>query len=254
MENHSYSEVIGNSAAPYETSLAQQCATATAYHGVTHPSLPNYLAMTGGSTFGVTDDNPPSSHPISSASIFSQVSDSGRQWRSYEDAMPSNCALSSSGTYAVKHNPAAYYTGIRTDCAQWDVPLGTTTSGALASDLANDTLPAFSFITPDLCNDDHNCSVTTGDNWLAQWLPAIFASKAYQAGHTAVFLTFDEDDSSAANTVPFIAVAPSIVPGTVVTASLSHYNLLRTTEDLLGLPASLGNAATATSMRAALGL
>jgi phospholipase C len=254
MENHSYSEVIGNASAPYETSLAHQCATATAYHGVTHPSLPNYLAMTGGSTFGVTDDNPPSSHPISSASIFSQVSDSGRQWRSYEETMPSNCALSSSGNYAVKHNPAAYYTGIASDCARWDVPMGSTTSGAFASDLANNTLPAFSFVTPDLCNDDHNCPVGTGDGWLSQWLPAIFASPAYQAGRTAVFVTFDEDDSSASNTVPFIAVAPSVTPGTMTALTFDHYSLLRTTEEMLGLPTTLGSAATATSMRGQLGL
>jgi phosphatidylinositol-3-phosphatase len=254
MENHSAGEVVGAAAAPYETSLAAQCATATAYHGVTHPSLPNYLALTGGSTFGVTDDNGPSSHPVAAASIFSQVAGSGRQWRSYEESMPSNCALSSSGNYAVRHNPAAYFTGITADCARWDVPMGTTSSGAFASDLASDSLPAFSFVTPNLCNDMHNCSVATGDAWLQQWLPVVFASPSYRAGRTAVFVTFDEDDSSAANTVPFIAVAPSIAAGTITAATFDHYSLVRTTEEMLGLAPTLGSAAAASSMRAPLGV
>jgi len=250
-ENHSLSEVTGSSSAPYFTSVANQCGLATSYHGITHPSLPNYLAATGGSTFGVTDDNPPSSHPISSASIFSQVKASGRTWRSYEESMPSNCALSSSGTYAVKHNPAAYYTGIRTDCSSWDVPMGSTTSGAFASDLANGTLPAFSFITPNMCNDMHDCSVSTGDNWLKSWLPKILASSTYKAGRTAIFVTADEDDSTAGNVVMMIPIAPSVPVGARNATNFNHYSLLRTTEEMLGINSYLANAASATSMRSA---
>jgi len=243
--------VVGSSSAPYFTSLSRQCGLATNYHGVTHPSLPNYLAATGGSTFGVTDDNPPSSHPISAASIFSQVKSAGKQWRSYEESMPSNCALTSSGTYAVKHNPAAYYTGIRTDCASWDVPMGTTSSGAFLNALNGNTLPAFSFITPNLCNDMHDCSVATGDTWLSTWMPKILASSAYAAGRTAVVVTFDEDDSLHGNLVSTIVVAPSVPAGTTNGTLFNHYSLLRTTEEMLGLPTTLGNAATATSMRSA---
>ena len=101
--------VVGSSSAPYFTSLAHGCGYAANYYAVTHPSLPNYLAATGGSTFGVADDKYPSAHPIAGASLFSQVAATGRQWRAYNESMPSNCALTSSGTYAVKHNPAAYY-------------------------------------------------------------------------------------------------------------------------------------------------
>jgi hypothetical protein len=116
MENKSALEILGSPLAPYENQLIAQCGYAANYRGVTHPSLPNYLAGTGGSTFGVTDDAAPSAHPIANASIFSQVSDAGKQWRSYQESMTTSCALTTSGTYAVKHNPAAYYTGIRTDC------------------------------------------------------------------------------------------------------------------------------------------
>ncbi len=243
--------VVGSSSAPYFTSLAADCGLATDYHAITHPSLPNYLAATGGSTFGITDDGPPSSHPISATSIFAQVSATGRSWRSYEESMPSACSPSASGSYAVKHNPAAYFTGIRTDCAASDVPLGTTSSGALAQDLTSGSLPAFSFVTPDMCNDMHDCSVATGDAWLRSWMGRILSSDAYAAGRTAIVVTFDEDDSSGSNLVSTILVAPSVPPGTRDGTAFNHYSLLRTTEEMLGLPTSLGAAATATSMRAA---
>ncbi|MFL6137787.1 MAG: alkaline phosphatase family protein [Frankiaceae bacterium] len=244
--------IIGSSSAPYFTSLAGQCGLATNYHGITHPSLPNYLAATGGSTFGVTDDNPPSSHRITAASIFSQVKASGRQWRSYEESMPSNCALSSSGTYAVKHDPAAYFTGIRTDCSSWDVPMGTTSSGAFRAAVNGGTLPAFSFITPNMCNDMHDCSVATGDAWLKSWMPRILSSATYLAGRTAVVVTFDESSSSSTtNAVSTIVVAPSVRKGTANGTRFDHYSLLRTTEEMLGLPTTLGGASTAASMRSA---
>jgi phosphatidylinositol-3-phosphatase len=240
--------VVGSSAAPTFTSLAAACGLATDYHAITHPSLPNYLAATGGSTFGVSDDNPPSSHPIGAASIFSQVRSAGREWRSYQESMPAPCALSDAGTYAVRHNPAAYFTGIRTDCASWDVPMGSTSSGAFESDLANDRLPAFTFVTPNLCNDMHDCSVSTGDGWLKAWLPRIVSSPAYGRGRTAVIVTFDEDDRTAGNLVSTIVVAPSVPAATVSGQAFDHYSLLRTTEEMLGL-GQIANAATAASMR-----
>jgi chitodextrinase len=247
MENQTYSNVIGNtSAAPYENQLAGQCGLATNYAGVSHPSLPNYIAATSGSTQGITDDNPPSSHPLGVASIFGQINS-----KSYQESMPSNCALTSSGNYAVKHNPEAYYTPIRTDCNVNDVPMGSTSSGAFLNDLTNNTLPAFSFVTPDMCNDTHDCSVSTGDNWLKSWVPKIVASPAYKAGQLALFITWDENDGSAGNQVPAIVASPYTPVGTTSATSFNHYSLLRTTEELLGTTNYLGNAAGAASMRSA---
>jgi phosphatidylinositol-3-phosphatase len=243
--------VVGSADAPYFTALAGQCGLATNYHGITHPSLPNYLAATGGSTFGVTDDAAPSAHPIDGPSIFGQVKAAGGQWRSYQESAPGRCALTSSDRYAVRHNPAAYFTGIRGDCRAWSVPLGSASAGALAQDLSRSRLGAFSFVTPDLCNDMHDCPVSTGDRWLKAWLPRILASPAYRAGRTAVVVTFDEDDRTAGNRVSTIVVAPSVRPGTTSGAPFTHYSLLRTTEQLLGLPTTLGNASTAASMRSA---
>jgi hypothetical protein len=164
--------------------------------------------------------------------------------------MPSPCALSNSGTYAVRHNPATYFTGIRTDCSAWDVPMGSTTSGAFESDLANDRLPAFAFLTPNLCNDMHDCSVSTGDAWLKAWLSKILSSPAYSRGRTALVVTFDEDDRTAGNLVSTIVVAPSVPAGTRSGQAFDHYSLLRTTEEMLGL-GQIGNAGTASSMRSA---
>ncbi len=250
MENRGYGQIIGSSAAPYINSLAQGCGLATNYSAVTHPSLPNYIAATSGNTWGISDDNPPSSHPLGVNSIFQQAGSAG----SYEESMPSNCALFSSGTYAVKHNPEAYYTNIRTACASDDVPMGTTASGAFASALAAGTLPAFSFVTPNLCNDMHDCSIQTGDAWLQSWVPKIFASPSYQAGNTVLVVTWDEDDGHSGNHVATIVASPYTAPGTQSAAAFTHYSLLRTTEELLGIPTFLGNAASAASMRSAFGL
>ena len=152
MENHSYGQVIGSSAAPYENSLARACGLATNYHGVTHPSLPNYMAATGGTTAGITTDCSPSSSCESRGpSIFGEIASSGRQWRSYEESMPSNCDLRSAGEYAVKHNPWAYFADAASvgNCRRFDVPMGTTTAGALRSDVVNGRLPNVGMAIPE---------------------------------------------------------------------------------------------------------
>ena len=248
MENKHYSDVIGNSSAPYQTQLSRECASATHYATVGSPSLPNYIGATAGQTFGIADDKSPSSHVLTADNLFRQARAKGGTEKSYEESMPSNCALTNSGRYAVRHNPAAYYTGAsdRTACTADDVPMGTTASGPFINDLNNNTLPTFSFVTPNLCDDSHDCSVATGDNWLMSWMPKILASSAYRSGNTAVMLVYDEYTN-----LPNVFITPSTHPGTVLTASVNHYSLLRSTEEMLGIKNYLGAAATAPSMRAA---
>jgi hypothetical protein len=247
MENKPYNAIVGSANAPYENELANQCGLATNYHAITHPSLPNYIAATSGGTQGVTDDRNPAAYPLTAESIYSQVKAAGKTWRDYEESSPGNCPQTSSGTYAVRHDPAAYYTGIRSDCALWDVPLGTTTAGALADDLANDALPAFSFITPNLCSDTHDCSVQTGDDWLRDRVPSILASHVYRSGTTVLVIVWDEDDGSATNHIAAIVVSPSTRPGMAVATAFDHYSLLKTTEQLLGISSFLGHAADPTT-------
>lgn len=249
LENHAAGQIMGSSAAPYLNSVASACGQATNYAGVAHPSLPNYIAATSGGTQGITNDNPPSSNATSAPSIYTQLLTAGLTWRDYEESSPGGCPTGSSGLYAVKHDPAAYYTSIPTSvCANWDEPLGTLAAGNFATDLANGTLPSFSFVTPNLCNDMHDCNVAAGDNWLRSWLPKIIASPNYQAGNTVIFVTFDENDGSTGNVVPMVVVSPSTPAGMSSATAFTHYSLLRTTEEMLGLPTTLGGAATATSM------
>ncbi len=162
--------------------------------------------------------------------------------------MVDHCQLQSGGRYAVKHNPQPYYVNAsdRAACQRDNVPLGALDRGALADDLANGHLPTFAFITPDLCNDTHDCDVTTGDRWLENWVGKILASPTYQAGATVVFIVWDEPTP-----MPILVIAPTTPSGVVSQTAFDHYSLLRTTEELLDISPYLGGAATAQSMRSA---
>jgi hypothetical protein len=242
MENHSWPQVLGHAtSAPYEVKLAAQCATATKYRSVGSPSLPNYIAATSGATQGIADDDAPPSHPLKVDNLFRQVRAAGGTAGSYQEDMAGPCQLTSSGRYAVKHNPAAYFVGggDRAACQADDV-----TFAAFTSALRLDALPTFAFVTPNLCDDTHDCSVATGDAWLAANVAPILESATYRAGKTAVFVVWDE-----ATPMPNIVIAPSIHPGTTVPQPVDHYALLRATEEMLGLPGRLGAAATAADLR-----
>jgi phospholipase C len=252
MENKAAGSVVGSASSRRTTWLAHVCGHATAYRAVAHPSLPNYLAMTSGSTHGVGDDGSPFVHRIAGPSVFSEVAASGRTWATYAGSMPVPCARYSAGRYATKHNPAVYYTGIGPTCIAHDVPMGDPAHGAFASALATGTFPAFTLVVPDLCDDTHDCTVAHGDAWLGRLLDEVTASAMYAEGRTAVFVTWDEDDGSHGNRVALIAVAPAVRPGAVTAEAFTHLSLLRTAEDLLGVRGTLVPGAA--SMRAAFGL
>jgi hypothetical protein len=245
MENHTWGSVIGTSAAPFLTSLAHQCGTDSNWASVGSPSLPNYLGATSGSTQGVTDDGDPSQHSFAADNLFRQVRAAGGTERSFAEAMPGNCQLVSQGAYAAKHNPAVYYDGPgdRAACQADDVPFS-----RFPAVLASGQLPTYSSITPDICDDMHDCSVATGDRWLATWVPRILATASYRSGSTALFIVWDEP-TPLANVV----VAPSVRPGTVASAAVNHYSLLAATEEMLGLPL-LSRAAGAPSLRGVFGI
>jgi hypothetical protein len=259
-ENHSYSDIIGNSDAPYFNTVASECGLATNYHNLSHPSLPNYVGATSGlAVAGLIrfspDCNPAGFCTTPAASIFGQ----GETWKAYEESMPSNCHKADSGDYAVRHNPPAYFTSLA-NCQANDVPYT-----QLAADLGGNTLPAFSFITPNLISDMHDGTVAQGDAWLSGNLPAILNSPEYTSGSTAIFITFDEGsgdspgENCSVNTsdgschVVTIVISPSTPAGARSSTLLNHYSLLATTERLLGLPL-LGQAASAATMTSAFNL
>jgi hypothetical protein len=249
MENHTREQVLNDVNAAYVPRLTRACAMALDYRSVGSPSLPNYLGATSGSTHGIRDDGSPAAHPLTADNVFRQVRASGRRAISYEESMPAPCTLSSSGRYAVRHNPAAYFTGAddRDACARDDVPLGDTERGALADAIDTDAMAALTFITPDLCNDTHDCPVAVGDAWLARWVTRLVVSAPYQRGTMVIFVAWDEPSP-----MPFIVVSRSVVPGATIPGTVDHYALLRITEELLGLPL-LGAAQQATDVRAVLG-
>lgn len=233
LENVGY-PIVGSPEAPYFNELAERCGLATNYDAVSHPSLPNYIALTSGSTQGITDDGEPSEHPLAVASIFSEL---GRNWRTLAQSMPNHCDRVTSGDYAARHNPSVYYTNITAQCLRNDVPL------SFPLNLA----AKFTIIVPNICDDMHSCRVNVGDAWLSSTVPAILKSAQYQDRSLVLFITFDENDSGASNQVPTVVIAPSVHKGTRDGTKFTHYSLLRTTEKLLHLPL-LGGARTAASM------
>jgi phosphatidylinositol-3-phosphatase len=230
MENKSFADVIGDKTnAPYENALARRCGLALNYHDVSHPSLPNYIAATSGDTWGISDDADPDEHPLDVPSIYSQLDAAGLSWREYAENSPGGCPQDDAGRYAIRHDPVTYYTQVRAECSQWDLPLA-----ELGSALASNTLPSFALVTPNVCHDTHDCPVRTGDDWLKSWLSRILASRAYGEGTTAVILVWDEAVNGSDH-VPLIAIAPSVRSGTTSSGSFDHYSLLKTTQELLGL-------------------
>ena len=245
MENHSYNEIIGSSQAPYINSLANQYSLATNYFGVSHPSLPNYLAATGGSTFGVTSDCTTCFQAQPNIAV-DRVEASGRTWKGYMESMPSPCFVGDSGTYAQKHDPFIYYNDIRLNLTECNkvVPYS-----SFASDLASTaTTPNYAWVTPNLCDDMHDCSIATGDTWLSQNVPTILNSPAFTTQNSLLLITWDEDDGTQNNQVPTLVIAKSVPAGFRSSTLYNHYSLLATIESAWGLSPLTTNDGTATPM------
>jgi hypothetical protein len=235
LENHEVGSIIGNGSAPYINGLARQFGLATNYTAVSHPSLPNYLALWSGSTQGVTDD---AVHDFTKVpTLADQISASGRSWHVAAENVPLGCftgAKSSdgadgSGTYVRKHEPAISWTSVSTSpkrCAQ------ITNFGHFSPGLGN-----FWFIAPNLCHDMHDCSVATGDAWLKGFLPKILGSTAFQA-NGLILLTFDEGStgSGGGGKVATIVISPKARTAFSSGKAHNHYSLVRTIEALWGMP------------------
>jgi hypothetical protein len=283
-EDNTLSSVVGNTAAPFITSLAAQCAYTNHWLDNVINNASNYVPAVAGANCDsgtlnavtppgdtcLTQGTSPAAkctpssckNTVAIPSIFEQLQDSaGGTWKSYDEGMPANCATSNSGPksapYLVRHNPAPYLSDLRivgqhggNTCATNDIAIPPTgcngtsctpnkTSNGFYSDITGNTLPSFSFVTPDACNDMHNkCSpyksrVTNGDQWLSAWLPIIAGSPEYLSGSTAVFIMWDE--GSFGSPLPNVIVAPSVHPGTVISDTMNNIAALRGTEDMLGL-------------------
>jgi acid phosphatase len=234
-ENESYDEVIGSSQAPYITSLSKAWANMTQSFAITHPSEPNYLALFSGSTQGVTSDQCPVSFGVNN--LGSELIAAKISFRGYAESMPSKgftgCeavpdTLPSGFLYMRKHVPWTDFTNLPKSVSQiYKKPFSAP--------------PArFVWITPNMCNDMHDCPISTGDTWASKNLPKLI--KWDQAHNGVLILTFDENDGSPGNQIPTILIG-NVHPGQF-SQTVSHYNVLRTIEDVFGITPT-GSAASA---------
>ena len=240
-ENHSYSSIIGNTTeAPFLNQMASGGLSATRDFELTGGSKPNYIGLTAGQTMKGISGN------YSIDNLFNQMHLAGISEKSYEETMPSPCYTKGTfGTapaqYVKGHNPAANFTDVTSDvafCQATLIPAGTgNTASQLVADAQNGLLPAFSFVTPNNCDNMHSCSIGTADAFLASLVPTLTAAGA------VVIVTWDEGSSD--NSIPLIEYAPGLVSPGTYTLPMNHYNLLAALEDRFGLP-RLGNAAGVT--------
>jgi hypothetical protein len=228
-ENKESTSVFCNRAAPTFNSYGRRYAKLTRYFGVTHPSLPNYLALVSGSTQGITSDC--TDCVVDAKSLADTVEASGRTWKTYAEGLPAPGFLGPfNGRYAKKHNPFAYFRGIAEDPARRArlVPLS-----QLGPDVRAGTLPSFSLVVPDLCHSMHDCSVGVGDAWLRSQI-----GKFMKLPKTVVFVVFDEGKTSISGGghTAALALGRAVRPGSRFTKVTGHYGILRTIEQAWGLP------------------
>jgi hypothetical protein len=235
MENKEYTRIIGNDKAPYMNQLANEYTLARQFYAITKPSLPNYFAVTGGSTFGITS-NCTNCH-LDETHIVDQLEKKDLTWKAYIEGFPSTCFTGgSSGRYAKKHNPWVYYDNIVSNperCSKIvDLP-------QLSKDIASGNLPNYIWITPDLCNDTHDCPIAVGDEFLAKTLPPLLGALGPRG---VLFVTYDEGDSrngccgvATGGRIYTVLAGPAAKRNFATDTEYTLYSILRTLEDAWGL-------------------
>jgi acid phosphatase len=245
-ENTDYSSVIGSSAMPYLNGLAQQYGLATQYYAVTHPSIGNYFMLATGQ---IITNNDSYSTVVTVDNIVRQLLQAGKTWKSYAEDLPSVGYIGpDTGNYARKHNVFALLSDVVNDPSQVTNLVPFT---QFATDLANGTLPVFSNIVPNLCNDAHSCPLSTADSWLQTNIAPLLQSSVFQQDGLLI-ITFDEsagvDSTNGGGRVVWVAVSPKSKPGYQSTTLYQHQSTLRLMLHGLGVTVYPGAAATAPDM------
>jgi len=240
-ENKESSEVVANPAAPTFNALARRYASLTNYDAVAHPSLPNYLALVSGSTEGITSDC--TDCLVSARNLSDTLAAAGKSWKTYAEDLPyPGFTGGSAGRYAKKHDPFLYFRDVVDSRARRNrvVPFP-----QLTHDLARHRLPDFSLVVPNLCNDMHDCSVSTGDSWLKTHVVPLLHLPELRGA--VIFVVFDEgtSDTGGGGRIEALALGPTVRPGSKFTKPTNHYGLLRTIEEAWKLP-RLGHSRTGT--------
>ncbi len=264
MENTSYASLTSSNAPYLFGTVIPEGVLMTNYSAVTHPSLPNYIAMVGGDRFNVTSDGPASSStyqvPANTPNIATQLEAVGLTWHEYSETQPTPCAVDDSGLFVSKHDPMPHFLITQnnpTSCNANDVSFDPQSGmPGLAADLAANTFFNYNFISPNLCEDGHNSCApisnkeTQQDTFLSNNLQTILNSSAYQ-NNGVVFITWDENDQTSGGNVYSQVLTVILSPmlsttskgGTNGTA-YSHFSMLATIEagfGLANLPAANGH-------------
>jgi hypothetical protein len=240
MENHEYGSIIGNPCCPYLNALAGRGTLFTNYHAVTHPSLPNYLAMTSGSTNGKAGTDSITAGEIDAENVFHQLSDAGVTWNAFEESMPSPCFRGATFgrsplSYSLTHDPAMAYRNVA----------ATSLCNRVVPATAIRLLPDFSFVTPNRCFDMHSCPASSGDAWLRVNVAPLLSALGPMG---RIIIIWDEGTTPAGGGGHVVALELGTgVPVGQISTPLDHYGLLAAIEEAFGLR-RLQNATTATAL------
>ena len=246
-ENKEFGSVIGNGKMAYFNLLASSYTLLTQHYATTHPSLPNYISLISGDTFGITSNCEDCF--INFLSLPDLIEKSGRTWKTYQDDMPEPCFVGSTLRYVQKHNPFIYFDSIRLDaerCARSVVPLT-----QLDDDIAVSDLPNFIFITPDICYSAHDCALELADGWLQDQMDNLYPALEATGEPYLIILTWDEGQGNhsccglpelAGGRVATVFISPQVKENFQDNTPYSHYSILKTIAEAWGLP-YLGHAA-----------
>jgi len=245
-ENHSFTEVIGNSSMPYLNGLASKYGLAEQYFANAHPSIPNYLMLTTGQMETLNDNF---SGTIGDDNVVRELVSAGKTWKTYQESIPSAGYLGGDAPpYVRRHNPFSFLSDVQSNPAQAANIVPFT---QFATDLASNSLPSFSFIVPDVNNDAHNGTLATADSWLQSNMAPLIASSTFQSGGLLVIL-FDEGELSDFNhgggQVAAVIVSSNSKPNFQSQTLYQHQSTLRLVLEALGLKNFPGQAATAPQM------
>ena len=246
-ENKEFGTIIGNPALPAYNRLAAENVLLSQHYAILHPSLPNYLALVGGDTFGVTTNYP--QETVDAPILMDFLETSGRSWKVYQESMPAPCGTSDTLEYVQKHNPVIYFRSVRDNaerCSRSVVPLSD-----LFLDLQNNSLPDYVFITPNLCHSAHDttvrpeeCSLAVVDTWLSEMVQHLLSYKPL-AEEGLTIITWDEGQGehtccgleTGGGRIPTVLISGLAKSPFEDTTPYTHYSLLRTIAEAWTLPA-----------------
>ncbi len=270
MENHSWSTIENNASAPFiNDELVPMAARAANYKtppGL-HPSEPNYIWIEAGSNLGISTDDPPAdNHQSTTEHLTTMLEAANITWKAYAEDIPGDdCPLEDVGQFSPKHTPQLFFDDVtdNNDAGSQHCIKHVRPYTELADDLDSGDVARYNFITPNLCNDMHgevlglDCNVVfddliqRGDNFLAEAIPMIMASAAYQDGG-AIFVWWDEGDESLSGAsdgpLPFFVISANAKAGYTGNVAYTHSSTLRSLQEIFGVQPFLRDAANATDL------